>query len=74
MSHYFCSECGGVSETPSACQTEECSKKDQQLQECDCGDTSSHKIKKEETPEMDQEMDSKDLEESDEEDKSGTEL
>lgn len=70
MSHYFCSECGGVSEASGVCQTEGCSKKGHQLQECDCGDISSHKG----MSSVDQEKDSKSSEESDEEGMNGIEF
>lgn len=39
MSHYICTGgCGGVSETPGVCKTEECSKEGKPLEFCDCTD------------------------------------
>lgn len=41
MSHYVCiglGACGGLSNEPGVCKTEECPRKGQPLAECDCPD------------------------------------
>ncbi len=39
MKHYICTGgCNGVSETPGVCQAEDCSKHNQNLEECNCED------------------------------------
>lgn len=38
MTHYTCTECGGESEEPKVCETEDCLKKGQPLTACDCTD------------------------------------
>jgi len=39
MTHYICTGgCGGVSENPGVCQTEDCPKHEQPLDECNCED------------------------------------
>ena len=39
MTHYVCTgTCGGVSDTPGVCQTEDCPKKGQPLASCECED------------------------------------
>ena len=36
--HYTCTECRGVSETPGVCQDKDCLKEGQPLTACDCTD------------------------------------
>ena len=49
MSHYKCAgECGGVSGAVGACKAEDCSKKCEPLESCDCGDDSHNKKENEE--------------------------
>lgn len=43
MTHYFCPECGGVSDKPGVCQTDGCASKGQALRECNC-DADEHKV------------------------------
>lgn len=38
MAHYVCPECGGVADHPKVCETPGCSRKGQDLIECNCTD------------------------------------
>jgi hypothetical protein len=38
MAHYTCPECKGVADQPKVCETENCAKKGQDLQNCNCED------------------------------------
>jgi len=40
--HYICSACGGISDVPGNCQTKGCSKYQQALDECECGNPAIH--------------------------------
>jgi len=43
MPHFICDACGGVSETPGICQTNDCEKNGDELKECNCDMPESHK-------------------------------
>lgn len=48
MKHYVCEgECGGVSDVPKACESEECNLRGKDLKECDCLDEKHNKDKEE---------------------------
>lgn len=36
--HHVCTECGGSSEEPGVCMTEDCAQKGHELTQCDCTD------------------------------------
>jgi hypothetical protein len=38
MTHYTCTECGGESDVPKVCETDDCLKKGQDLTSCECSD------------------------------------
>jgi len=48
MKHYICTGgCKGVSDKPGVCQAEDCPKRGQPLDECDCEDGRHHNARKE---------------------------
>jgi len=52
MKHYICTGgCEGVSDKPGLCQTEDCPKFEQPLDECNCEDGRHNSIRKEEPEE-----------------------
>lgn len=40
--HYVCNSCGGASDMPGACNTDDCVSHGQPLENCDCGDKEAH--------------------------------
>lgn len=55
--HYVCPECGGVSDKPGVCKTENCDSKGDPLQKCNCDDGSHDEIMMDNQEEFDDEYD-----------------